>query len=178
MLWCALAQFPGDVCLGLKSREDFDLGFALEANYLLPSGCLCSVFHRSLQALRSCLVSWDTDSVPRCFQIQDTSISAGLCCIHMLQRHTHASEFPKARGISLVPLERLQRWQPGCWSQWVLAVWGQGCPPCKVPLLACVQLTAVLPYKVDWFLSSLKDIWGTTLLIVTLTKYRKHSSQL
>lgn len=45
MLWCTLAQLPGNVCLGLKSREDFDLAFALEANYFLSSGCLCSVFH-------------------------------------------------------------------------------------------------------------------------------------
>lgn len=172
MLWCALAQFPGDVCLGLKSREDFDLGFALEANYLLPSGCLCSVFHRSppgSSLLSSFMGYW------LCATVLPDSRHLYLCWVVL---HTHASEFPKARGISLVPLERLQRWQPGCWSQWVLAVWGQGCPPSKVPLLACVQLTAVLPYEVDWFLNSLKDIWGTTLLIVTLIKYRKRSSQL
>lgn len=172
MLWCTLAQFPGDVCLGLKSREDFDLGFALEANYLLPSGCLCSVFHRSPPGsllLSSFMGYW------LCATVLPDSRHLNLCWVVL---HTHASEFPKARGISLVPLEQLQGWQPGCWSQWVLAVWGQGCPPCKVPLLVCVQLTAVLPYKVDWFLNSLKDIWGTTLLIVTLTKYRKHSSQL
>lgn len=37
----ALAPHPGVACLGLKRREDFDSGFALEANSLPSSGWLC-----------------------------------------------------------------------------------------------------------------------------------------
>lgn len=163
MLWCTLAQFPGDVCPKLKSREDFDLGFAPETNYFLSSGCLWSVFHCSPSGsslLPSFVGYW------LCPRVCPDSRHPYFCWTVL---YTHTSELPKAREISLVPLELGQGWHPGCCCQWVLAVWGQGCPPCKVPLLACVQLTAVLRYKADWFFNSLKDIWGTTLVIVTLT---------
>lgn len=144
---CCDVQVPGDVCLGLKSREDFDLGFALEANYFLSSGCLCSVFHCSPP---------DSSLLTLC-----QGVSRSKTPLFLLDcADTHTSEFPEAREVSLVPLELVQGWHPACWSQWVLAVQGQGCPPCKVPLLACVQLTAVLCYKGDWFFNSLKDIWG------------------
>lgn len=112
-----------------------------------------------LQALHSNPVLWDTDSVPGCVQIQDTLISAGLCCIHTFQ----SSQRPGKSHWSHWSWSRVGTQAVGVGEP------GQGCPPCKVPLLACVQLTAVLCYKVDWFFNSLKDIWGTTLVIVTPT---------
>lgn len=120
---------------------------------------LCSAV--PLQALHSCLVLWDTDSVPGCVQIQDTLISAGLWCIHTLQSSQRAGK---------------SHWSHWSWCRvgtvglsesWLCELRVALHSECHYWHL--VQLTAVLCYKVDWFFNSLKDIWGTTLLIVTLT---------
>lgn len=82
------------MCVGLKSREDFDLGFALEANYFLSSGCLCSVFHCSppgSSLLPGFMGYW------LCARMYPDPGHPYFCWTVL---HAHISETPKAREIS------------------------------------------------------------------------------